>query len=56
MVILSNDGSFTTIGFTSFLLVYLLGIRYPLSLLEYFLDSIKVYFTNPPRLIYILPV
>ena len=43
IVVLSNDNSSTTTGSTSFLLVFLLGIRYLLLLLLSFLGNIKVY-------------
>ena len=54
IVVLSNNGSFTIISSTSFSLVSLLGIRYPL--LEYLPDSIEVYFVDLLKLIYTLLV
>ena len=56
IITLSNDGSSIIIGFTSFSLVYLLGIRYLLPLLEGFSGSIEAYFVDLLRLIYILLV
>ena len=56
IIILNNDGSFTTVGFISFSLVYLLGIRYLLPLLEGFPGNIEVYSISLLRLVYILLV
>ena len=54
IVILSNNGSSTTVASTSFSLIYPLDIRYPLPLLQGSLGSIGVYSSNPPEFIYIL--
>ena len=56
IVILSNNGSFTTVGFTSCLLVFPLDIRYLLPFLEDSLGSILVCSVDPLRFAYILLV
>ena len=54
MVVLSNDGFFITVGSISFLLVFLLGIRYLLPFLKGFPGSILVCSINLLRLSHIL--
>ena len=56
IIVLNSDGSSTTVGSTSFSLVYPLGIRYLLPLLEDFLGNIEAYSINSPELIYIFLV
>ena len=56
IIILSNDGFFTIVGFISFLLVFPQGIYYLLPFLKDFLGSIIVCFINPLKLIYIFLV
>ena len=54
IIVLSSDGFFTIIGFTSFSLVYFWGIYYVLLLLEDFPGSIGACFVDLLRLIRIL--
>ena len=56
IVTLSSDGSSTTVGSTSFSLIYPLGIRYLLPLLEDFPGNTEAYSIDPPEFIYILLV